>query len=166
MGNLIYLTYLNINPRLKEYIKLAIIYKNVRFKIFGIEVNQCPQALNIFNNTDQGIEYRFRSTVTKQVFDTWADFLRIPAIVTGIGMSTRRSFSNISNTLNSVDSGWRSSLQQSRQRWPNQALSSSKVFHVSFWAASQMRLRLSCTFFSTTPFSHPEATLQKSASNR
>ena len=43
MGNLIYLTYLNINPRLKEYIKLAIIYKNVRFKIFGIEVNQCRQ---------------------------------------------------------------------------------------------------------------------------
>lgn len=33
-------------------------------------------------------------------------------------------------------------------------------------ASIQMRLRLSCTFFSTTPFSQPEATLQKSGSNR
>jgi hypothetical protein len=29
-------------------------------------------------------------------------------------------------------------------------------------ASIQMRRRLSCTFFSTTPFSQPEATLQKS----
>ena len=29
-----------------------------------------------------------------------------------------------------------------------------------------MEYRLSCTFFSTMPFSQPEATLQKSASNR
>ena len=35
------------------------------------------------------------------------------------------------------------------------------------WAAAcQMRRRLSWTFFSTTPFSQPEATLQNSGSNR
>ena len=39
--------------------------------------------------------------------------------------------------------------------------------NVAWFAAScQMRSRLSWTFFSTTPFSQPEATLQKSGSNR
>ena len=62
MGNLIYLTYLNINPRLKEYIKLAIIYKNVRFKIFGIEVNQCHQYMYDFKSIHVGKDlYRAKS---------------------------------------------------------------------------------------------------------
>ena len=50
--------------------------------------------------------------------------------------------------------------------YPSQALSSAKLPNLCCCASSQMRLRLSCTFFSTTPFSQPLATLQKSASKR
>ena len=48
----------------------------------------------------------------------------------------------------------------------NQALSSPKWLNLCFLASDQTRRRASCTFFSTTPFSQPEATLKKSGSNR
>ena len=47
-----------------------------------------------------------------------------------------------------------------------QALSSAKLPKRRLVASIQIRRRLSCTFFSTTPFSHPAATLQKSGSYR
>lgn len=46
----------------------------------------------------------------------------------------------------------------------HQALSSVKLPNLIWAAQVQMRRRLSCTFFSTTPFSQPLATLQKSGS--
>ncbi len=52
------------------------------------------------------------------------------------------------------------------QRSASHALSSAKLVNLRSRASSHTRRRLSCTFFSTTPFSQPEATLQKSASNR
>ena len=52
------------------------------------------------------------------------------------------------------------------QRSASQVLSSSKLPKRRCPASIQMRRRLSCTFFSTTPFSQQEATLQKSGSNR
>jgi hypothetical protein len=63
-------------------------------------------------------------------------------------------------------SGWLICCHSSRQRVPSQALSSSKLPQRRWVASSHTRRRLSCTFFSTMPFSQPLATLQKSASIR
>ena len=83
-----------------------------------------------------------------------------------MGMRCGRSLSSISATLNWSCSGWRTSSHSARQRSPSQALSSVKLPNFTLFASIQIRRRLSCTFFSTTPFSQPDATLQKSASNR
>lgn len=58
------------------------------------------------------------------------------------------------------------SAQMEWHRSASHALSSANDPKRLVPASIQMRLRLSCTFFSTTPFSHPDATLQKSGSNR
>jgi hypothetical protein len=60
----------------------------------------------------------------------------------------------------------RTSFHSARQRSPSQALSSTKEPKRRRPASIQMSRRLSCTFFSTRPFSQPEATLQKSGSYR
>ena len=56
--------------------------------------------------------------------------------------------------------------RSARHRVASQALSSTNEPKRCCAASIQMRRRLSCTFFSTTPLSQPKATLQKSASNR
>lgn len=83
-----------------------------------------------------------------------------------MGIRWVRSCSSISATLNCSCSGWRTSSHSARHRSASQAFNSVKLPNLSLAASIQMRRRLSCTFFSTTPFSQPEATLQKSGSTR
>lgn len=77
-----------------------------------------------------------------------------------------RSNSSISATVNCLWIGCTVSDHTERHRSPSHALSSVNDPKRLLAASIQIRLRLSCTFFSTTPFSQPEATLQKSGSNR
>ena len=83
-----------------------------------------------------------------------------------MGIRCGCSSSNISATLNCLCSGWRRSAHNDRQRSASQAFNSTNEPKRRSLASIQMRRRLSCTFFSTTPFSQPEATLQKSGSYR
>jgi hypothetical protein len=89
-----------------------------------------------------------------------------PSNGAGIGIRCVRSCSSISATLNCACSGCPISAHSARHRAPSQALTSTNEPKRCWPASIQIRRRLSCTFFSTTPFSQPEATLQKSASNR
>ena len=91
---------------------------------------------------------------------------RYPSNGSGMAMSRACSCSKTSATENLLYSACRTSDHKALQRAPNQALSSMKLPNLMLAASCQMRRRLSCTFFSTTPFSHPEATLQKSGSNK
>ena len=83
-----------------------------------------------------------------------------------MGMRCSRSNAHISATVNCRWMGCAVSAHTDRQRSPSQAFSSVKEPKRRVAASIQIRRRLSWTFFSTTPFSQPEATLQKSGSNR
>ncbi len=63
-------------------------------------------------------------------------------------------------------SGYASSDHSAWQRTSSQAFSSVKLPKRRCSAYCHRRRRLSCTFFSTIPFSQSLATLQKSGSNR
>ena len=126
---------------------------------YSLVLTSCPAH-------SHGTEYLLRTTLTKQVLLTRAGFSTYPSNGSGMLIKCSRSKSSISARVNCLCSGCGVSAHIERQRSANQALSSTNEPKRFVPASIQMRLRLSCTFFSTTPFSQPEATLQKSGSNR
>ena len=74
-----------------------------------------------------------------------------------MGIRCALSCLSTSATLNCLCSGCRTSAHSARPRSTTQALSSVNEPKRFLPASIQMRRRLSCTFFSTTPFSQPLA---------